>query len=106
MAVTQTYDKTRNKLLRDPQTAAEYLNAVLEENNPDALLKALRNIAEAQTGGMKSTAESAQLNRESLYKMLSEDGNPRLSSLEALLHTFGLRLAVAVDKEHDQQNCA
>lgn len=106
MATTQPYEKTRNKLLRDPETAAEYLNAVLEENNPESLLKALRNIAEAQAGGIKGTAEKAKLNRESLYKMLSENGNPRLSSLAALLHAFGLRLAVTVEKNDQQQDCA
>ena len=39
----------------------------------------------------------SQLNRENLYRMLSPRGNPQLSSLNALLHSMGLRLAVEVD---------
>jgi DNA-binding phage protein len=41
-------------------------------------------------------AHKAQLNRENLYRMLSEQGNPQLASLTALLEALELRLAVAV----------
>ena len=57
----------------------------------------LRNVAEAQ-GGIAQLAEKAKLNRESLYKMLSERGNPELKSLDALLHVLEFRLAVTVNK--------
>ena len=43
---------------------------------------------------MAQLAEKSKLNRESLYKMLSERGNPELTSLEALLRALGFRLAV------------
>ena len=58
---------------------------------------ALRNVAEARLGGMAQLAEQAGLNRESLYRMLSEQGTPVLSSLDKLLHALGLRLSVEVD---------
>lgn len=83
--------------LRDAQEAEEYLNAALEENDPELFLWALRNVAEAQ-GGVASLAEKTKLNRESLYLMLSERGNPEFRSLEALLHALGFRLAVAVNR--------
>ncbi|MGB4069707.1 MAG: addiction module antidote protein [Nitrospira sp.] len=83
--------------LRDAQEAEEYLNAALEENDPELFLWALRNVAEAQ-GGVASLAEKTKLNRESLYRMLSERGNPEFRSLEALLHALGFRLAVAVNR--------
>ena len=35
-------------------------------------------------GGVAKLAENASLNREHLYRMLSENGNPELRSLEAL----------------------
>jgi probable addiction module antidote protein len=54
-------------------------------------------VAEARLGGMAQLAEQAGLNRESLYRMLSEQGNPALSSLDKLLHALGLRLSVEVD---------
>jgi len=83
--------------LRDAGEAKEYLNAALEEDDPELFLLALRNVAEAQ-GGMGQLAEKAKLNRESLYKMLSERGNPELRSLDALLHALGFRLAVTATR--------
>jgi hypothetical protein len=43
----------------------------------------------AEARGMSRLVAETDLNRESLYRMA--EGNPRLSSLEVLLHTFGLR---------------
>jgi probable addiction module antidote protein len=87
------------QLLRDPAYAAEYLNAVLEdqEDGADAVfLLALRNVAEAFQMG--SVAQEAGVNRENLYRMLSGIGNPRLSSLLAVLRALGLRLSVESNK--------
>ena len=83
--------------LRDAGEAEEYLNATLEEGNPELFLLALRNVAEAQ-GGVAQLAEKAMLNSESLYKILSERGNPELKSLNALLHALGFRLAVTTNR--------
>lgn len=82
------------KSLKDPNEAAAYLTAALEDDSPDVFLLALRNVAEAH--GMKSVAEGAQLNRVSMYRMLSDKGNPQLSSLSAVLQQLGLRLSVEV----------
>ncbi|HNP31581.1 MAG TPA: putative addiction module antidote protein [Nitrospirales bacterium] len=79
--------------MRDAGEAEEYLNAALEDIDPELFLLALRNVAEAQ-GGVAQLAEKAKLNRESLYKMLSKRGNPELKSLDSLLHALGFRLAV------------
>lgn len=80
--------------LRDPSEAAGYLTAALEDGLPDVFLLALRDVAEAH--GMKRLAEGADLNRESMYRMLSDQGNPQLSSLTAVLQQLGLRLSVQV----------
>jgi probable addiction module antidote protein len=93
-ALTKSYRDTLLESLQDPAEAAAYLDAALEDEDIQVFLLALRDVAEAR--GMSRVAAEADLNRESLYRMLSEEGNPRLSSLEALLHTFGLRLAVEV----------
>ena len=82
------------KALQDPTEAAEYLNAALEEGSNEIFLLALRNVAEAH--GMKRLAEDAQLNRESMYRMLSDQGNPQLASLTAILQELGLKLSVEV----------
>jgi probable addiction module antidote protein len=71
----------------------EYLRDVLEQSDtPAELLLGLRRIAEAQ--GMSRVAEEAGLSRESLYRSLSAAGNPRLSTLVAVLRVAGLRLSV------------
>ena len=85
---------THSVHLRHPEVAAEYLNQALQEDNPGVLLMALRNIAEAQEGGIAGLAARTRLGRESMYKMLSETGNPKLSSFTRIIH--GLRLYLKV----------
>ena len=99
MAPSKPYQPELIKALRDPREAAHYLNAALEDGEPEAFLLAIRNVAEAQ-GGIAHIAEKTKLNRESLYRMLSERGNPELRSLDALLHALGFRLAIAVEDKH------
>lgn len=97
MKKSTAYQPNLIESLRDAGEAEEYLNAALEEDDPELFLLALRNVAEAQ-GGVGRLAEKAKLNRESLYKMLSERGNPELRSLDALLHALGFRLAVTATR--------
>ena len=81
------------RLRRDPEFAAEYLKAALEdEDEPRVLLIALRHLAQAQ--GVAKVAKAAGIERESLYRALSERGNPRLSTLFAVAKAVGLRLTV------------
>ena len=77
----------------DPEFAAEYLNAVLEDGDQEELLIALRHMARA-FGGVPGVAEEAKLNATTLYRTLSPHGNPELRSLTALLKAMGMRLAV------------
>jgi len=83
--------------LKDPRVALDYLRA--SAASPEELLKALRKVAEAHQ--VSKIAEAAGRQRESVYRMLSEDGNPRLDSLWAVLHAMGLRVSVAL-LENDQ----
>lgn len=53
-------------------------------------------------GGGTQLAEKTKLNRESLYKMQSERGNPELKSLNALLHALEFRLAITVNNREGQ----
>ena len=93
MTHTTDYQKDLIEALKNPQEAAAYLNAALEEGDKETFLLALRNIAEAN-GGMKVVAEKAHLNRESLYRTLSSRGNPEIRTLFNLLHGVGLQLNV------------
>jgi len=96
MTRSRAYKETLDSLLVDPREAAEYLNAALGDG-PDVFLLALRDVAEVR-GGIKQLAEVTDLNRENMYRMLSEDGNPRISSLTAILHALGLKLSIKPDK--------
>ena len=98
MKRSKAYQPDLIESLRDAREAEEYLNAALEEGDSEMFLLALRNVAEAQ-GGVAQLAEKAKLNRESLYKILSERGNPELKSLDALLHALGFRLAVTAKRQ-------
>lgn len=90
--LTEDYQEFLLASLQDPRDAVEYLNAALAENDPRLFLLALRNVAEAR--GMRALATQTRLNRENLYRMLSAQGNPQLSSLSALLDAMNLRLAI------------
>lgn len=78
--------------LQDPERAAAYLTAALEDGE-DVFLLAVRDVVEAH-GGIGTLAKLTQLNRENLYAMLSEAGNPRLSSLTTILDTLGFAISV------------
>ena len=90
--------------LKDPEEARAYLALALEdyekEKDIDDFLLAIRDVAEAQ-GGLTKLAQRTYLNRsktlgteQNLYKALSEEGNPRLETVGAILHALGFRLSV------------
>jgi probable addiction module antidote protein len=84
----------KKKLKEDPEFAAEYLKAALEDTDePKVLLIALRRITEAR-GGFAKVARAAGIERESLHRALSKRGNPRLSTLVAVTKAIGLKLTV------------
>lgn len=95
MTKQRRYEEALDEDLKDPVEAVDYLNACLEDGDPEVFLLALRDVARAQ-GGIAKLAEMTELNREHLYRILSENGNPAFSSLEALLDAMGFRLAVAL----------
>ena len=91
-------DRTRDEAMaeqfrNDPAYAVEMLNSILEDGEQCELLTVLRQMAKA-FGGVQEIAEKANLNPTQLYRTLSEEGNPALSSLTAILKAMGLRLAV------------
>jgi probable addiction module antidote protein len=94
--VTANYMEGLQASLADPEEAAAYLSAALEDGDQEAFLLALRDVAEAR--GISTIARDASLNREHIYRILSAKGNPQLSSLNALLNSIGLRLAVETDQ--------
>lgn len=98
MTTSRSYQESLIRRLGDPKEAAAYLDAALEAGDRPAFLLAIRNVIDA-LGGMTQIARDTGLNRENLYRVLSEKGNPELNSLEKLLKALGLRLAVEVDRD-------
>jgi probable addiction module antidote protein len=95
MARLRRYEEILDEDLQNPAEAAGYLNACLEDGDPEVFLLALRDVARAR-GGVAQLAEATELNREHLYRMLSAKGNPELRSLESLLDALGFRLSVTL----------
>ncbi|MFW6332665.1 MAG: addiction module antidote protein [Thermodesulfobacteriota bacterium] len=94
--ITEKYEKNLLEDLLDPTEAAEYLKAAIEEGDQENFLMALRDVANAK--GISEIAREANLNRENLYRILSNKGNPKLASLASVLRSLGLRLSVEVEK--------
>ncbi len=90
MAKTTGWDSA--EVLDSPDAIASYLEAALEEEDAALLTHALGVIARAQ--GMTQIALEAGVTREALYKALSADGDPRLSTLMGVLKALGLRLDI------------
>lgn len=80
------------KTMKDPAEAAAYIQAVLEQDNPAALLVALRQVAKAH--GMAEVARRADMGDKTLFKALSATGNPTLATVHKVLTAVGLRLSV------------
>jgi probable addiction module antidote protein len=101
-AKTEPYRESLLESLRNPDEAIQYLNACLEDGDPHVFLLALRDVADAH-GGIRALSRTANLNRESLYRMLSKSGNPSLDSLSAVLNACGMRLAVQSTRPRRQK---
>lgn len=93
--VTEKYERNLREDLADPVEAAEYLNAALEDGSQEVFLMALKDVANAK--GISEIARETNLNRENLYRILSTQGNPKLKSLNSVLHSVGLKLSVEVE---------
>lgn len=93
--------KLIEELRADRKLARAYLAAAIEDDDPRVLLSALRTVAEVR--GMARVAAAAGIPRESLYRALSPKGNPRLSTLLAVIKATGFRLSL---EEHKRKKAA
>lgn len=79
--------------IKTPEDAAHYLDAVLADGDAGEIAEAIGVVARSH--GMAAIAEGSGLSRETLYRTLSDVGNPRLATLIGVLRALGLRLSVA-----------
>lgn len=92
--LTASHDEAVVRRLRgDPEFATEYLKAALEDTDePRVILIALRHLAQAR--GVAKVAKAAGIERESLYRALSGNGNPRFSTISAVMKAIGVKLTI------------
>ena len=81
------------EVLDDDTVIIDYLQAALEEDDPELFVKAVGNVARAT--GMTTVAQETDLGRTSLYKALSGERDPRIGTVMRVLGALGVRLTVA-----------
>jgi probable addiction module antidote protein len=84
-------------MLDSEEAIFAYIEAAFEDGDPDLIKTALGNIARAR--GMTAIAKEAGVTRETLYKALSEEGDPRMSTLIGVINAMGFRLSIAPREE-------
>jgi|SRR5579859_823103 len=97
MGTTKTRPWDIVESLETDERIVAYLEAALEENDAPLIAAALGDIARAK--GMSEIARLTGLGRESLYKALSSEGNPELSTVLKVIRALGLRLHASTDHE-------
>ena len=91
----RTFNQVEESYFRDhPEELDDYINLIFEEyaedGNTGALLSSLRVLSRVK--GVSKIAEESGLSRKGVQKALSENGNPALSSINAIMHAMGYRL--------------
>lgn len=88
--VSELPDFDFSEHLDSDQAVAEYLTAILEDNDPALLAAALGDIARAR--GMTEIAKASGLTREALYKALRPDAQPRFDTVARVCAALGVKL--------------
>lgn len=76
--------------LKTPEECLAYIEAAFEDGEPGFIAHALGDVARAK--GMTAVAKEAGVTREALYKALSANGDPRLSTFLGVLKALGIKL--------------
>ena len=101
MPKSDSYEEFLIESLKDSQHAADFIEAILEEKDPEPTLlrDAVRKVVKARSR-MNNLADSTQLKHEQLDKLLTASGCAEIYAFVELLDALGFRLAVTV-KEAD-----
>lgn len=90
---TKAFDPA--EFLESEDDVVSYLNVWMEDGSPQEIARALGDVARSK--GMTEIARRTGLGRQALYNALSENGNPTLETLLAVVSALGLRLSVTRD---------
>jgi probable addiction module antidote protein len=89
-----------SEFLESEAVISDYLSEIVEENDPNLLIKAIGHIAKAR--GMSKIAKDSGLGRESLYKALSEDSHPRFDTILKVLNAMNIKISFAPAKSNSK----
>lgn len=92
MVDTEPFDASR--YLTTPEAQAELLSDALASGSAGYVAQALGVIARARS--MTEVAREAGVTREALYKSLSEEGDPRLTTLLGVMRALGVTLTAHI----------
>ena len=90
--VGSDFDAHLESDLKDPEMAAYFINAAVQEHDPSYLKVALGKVVRIH--GVSEISKMAKLNRESIYKMLGPDSNPGFENIIEILDACGLEIAI------------
>ncbi len=90
---TKLSDWKVENALNTPEERAAYIEAAIEENDPEFLSVALGDVARAE--GMSKVARKANVGRENLYRAFTPGGNPTMSTVLRVLDALGLTIRIA-----------
>ncbi len=93
---TKPFDMANH--LKTETEVADFLSAAFEEEDPAYIAHALGVVARAH--GISQLSKETGLTRETLYKSLSDEGNPTLSTLTKVMKAMGLRVTVQTASSH------
>ncbi|EON11746.1 MULTISPECIES: addiction module antidote protein [Pandoraea] len=85
-----------SEYLDSDEMIAEYLNAALDENDAAIFLSAVADVAKAK--GMTQVALAAGLGRESLYKALAPNAQPRFFTILRVMHALGVTFSAVPNR--------
>lgn len=92
MKKTKNYEESLLKSLKNPEEALAYLNATLMDEDQEVFLLALKQVLKAQGIDVTAFAGEANVTRQSVYRMLSKEGNPRWQNFRSIIDAMGLQL--------------
>jgi probable addiction module antidote protein len=95
----QNLDNYLGDQFQDDENVKEYINAALEQyfedHNKELFLSSLKEVIQAK-GGVTEFSKHSHINRQHIYRMLSDKGNPSFENIGSLLIALGLKLQVEI----------
>ncbi len=97
MSYFRSYKEHINEIFKNPEETSAYLESCLEEaietREFGIFFLAVRHVVEAR-GGFSSISEKMDVDRESLYKSLTEESEPLFSTIMLALNTCGFEIGI------------